>query len=98
MVQTPGRPPSGFGNEGVLNSFHGGTIFVDAATGIVWVENQVSLGGGETVMAKIRFEEWLWEHKLVLKSPICIAIMVCSLQMPSGRTVLPSDRVKASLE
>ncbi len=31
------------------------------ATGIIWVECQVSLGAGETVMSKVRFEEWLWK-------------------------------------
>jgi hypothetical protein len=60
VVKTPGRLFSGFGHEDERD-FHGGTIFQDAATGIIWVECQVSLGAGETIMAKIRFEEWLWE-------------------------------------
>ena len=42
--------------------FHGGTIFRDAASKVIHVENQVSLGAGETVMSKLRFEEWLWEQ------------------------------------
>ena len=61
VVNTPGRLLSGFGREDDRNKFHGGTIFQDAATGIIWVECQVSLGAGETVMSKVRFEEWLWE-------------------------------------
>ena len=52
---------SGLGCENAHDKLHGGTIIQDAATGIIWVECQVSLGASETVMSKIRFEEWLWE-------------------------------------
>eukprot|EP00957_Ditylum_brightwellii_P040099 3034853-Ditylum_brightwellii.AAC.1 len=52
VVRTPGRLPSGYGREAAEKRFHGGTIFRDAATGIIWIENQVSLGANETVMAK----------------------------------------------
>ena len=52
---------SGFGHENARDKFHGGTIFQDAATGIIWVKCQVSLGVCKTIMSKIRFEEWLWE-------------------------------------
>ena len=61
IVRTPGRLPSGYGREAQENRYHGGTIFNDAATGIIWAENQVSLGAGETILSKTEFEEWLWE-------------------------------------
>ena len=61
IVKTPGRLLEGFGQEGANNRFHGGTIFNDAATGILWVENQVSLGAGKTILAKESFEQWLRE-------------------------------------
>ena len=61
VVKTPGRRYEGYGREGVENRFHGGTIFHDAASGIIRVENQVSLGAGETIGSKERFEEWLYE-------------------------------------
>ena len=61
MVNTPGRLLNGFGKESSREKFHGGTIFQDAATGFIWVECQVSLGAGETLMSKMHFEEWLWE-------------------------------------
>ena len=35
--------------------------FNDAVSGAIWVENQVSLGAGETIEAKLRFEQWLRE-------------------------------------
>ena len=39
------------------NRFHGGTIYNDDASGLIWVENQVSLRENETVLGKSRFEE-----------------------------------------
>eukprot|EP00956_Cyclotella_meneghiniana_P020859 scaffold37342_cov71-Cyclotella_meneghiniana.AAC.1 len=45
--------------------FHGCTIFRDAATKYIHVQNQVSLGAGETVNAKVSFESWLWEEARV---------------------------------
>jgi hypothetical protein len=42
--------------------FQGGTIYNDAASGLIWVEKQVSLGANETVMGKARFEQWLWDQ------------------------------------
>ncbi len=61
VVNTLGWPFLGYVREASHNQFHGGTLFHDAATGLIWAENQVSLGAGETLMAKERFEQWLWE-------------------------------------
>jgi len=49
VVKTPGRLPTGYGRESITNMFHGGTIFRDAASKYIHVQNQVSLGAGETV-------------------------------------------------
>ena len=65
VVKTPGRQLDGYGREGENNRYHGGTIFNDAASGIIWVENQISLGAGDTIMAKEVFEEWLREKAWV---------------------------------
>ena len=65
VCKTPGRLPSGFGRERYQNRFHGGTIYNDAASGLIWVENQVSLGANETVLGKSWFEKWLWEQAVV---------------------------------
>jgi len=59
---TPGRLFTGYGREAQHNRFQGGTIFNDAASGAIRVEHQVSLGAGETICAKERFEEWLYEQ------------------------------------
>ena len=61
-MKTPGRLPTGYGREPDNRRFHGGTIYNDAASSAIWVENQVSLGANATVMGKQRFEEWLWEQ------------------------------------
>jgi hypothetical protein len=61
VVKNPGRLPTGFGKESITDMFHGGTIFRDAASKYIHVQNQVSLGAGETVNAKLKFEDWLWE-------------------------------------
>jgi hypothetical protein len=61
VVRTPGRLPTGFGKEMPTNMYHGGTIFRDAASKYIQVQNQMSLGAGETVNSKLGFEEWRWE-------------------------------------
>ena len=60
VCRTPGRLPSGYGCEGSTRRFNGGTIYNDAASGLIWVENQVSLVANETIMGKERFEQWLY--------------------------------------
>ena len=64
VVRKPGRLPNGYGRERRENCFHGGTIYNDAASGLIWVENQVSLGVNETVLGKLIFEEWIWEQAI----------------------------------
>ena len=52
VEEIPGRLEKGYGCEALHNCYHGGTIFQDAASNLVRVQNQVSLGAGETVMGK----------------------------------------------
>jgi hypothetical protein len=51
---TPGCLPEGYGRESADCRFQGGTIYNDAASGLIWVENQVSLGANETVICNGR--------------------------------------------
>lgn len=60
-VHTTGRKLSGYGRESSENGFHGGTVFVDASSGLVRVEMQVSLGANETVIGKHKFEQWIYD-------------------------------------
>jgi hypothetical protein len=64
VSKTGGRLLTGFGRERDGNRYHGGTIFNDAASGVIRVESQVSLGATETIGSKERFEEWLWNMAL----------------------------------
>jgi hypothetical protein len=47
VVKTPGWLPTGYGQESHTNMFHGCTIFRDAGSKYIHVQNQVSLGVGE---------------------------------------------------
>jgi hypothetical protein len=62
ICKTPGCLPTGFGRESQDRCFQGGTMYNDAASGLIWVENQVSLSANETVMGKARFEQWLYDQ------------------------------------
>ena len=55
IVKTPDCFPIGYGLEGLHLRFHSGDIFWDAETGVIWIENQGSLGSGDTFMENIRF-------------------------------------------
>ena len=59
VVEMPGCLVKDYGRELLLNSFCGGTIYQDAASNIVRVNNQVSHGVGEMVMGKTAFKEWI---------------------------------------
>jgi hypothetical protein len=50
ICRTPGQLPEGDGRESKDRCFQDGTIFNDDASGLIWVENQVSLGANMTVM------------------------------------------------
>ena len=65
MVNNPGRLPTGYGLESSSSRLHGGNLYNDSATGIIWVENQVYLGYSEIVSGKERFEQRIWEQAYV---------------------------------
>jgi hypothetical protein len=58
----PGHLPTRYGQESQHRRYLGGTTYNDAASGLIWVENQISLGTNETVMGKAHFEQWLWDQ------------------------------------
>ena len=60
VVNTPGRLPTGYLQEYYSYRFHGGNLYNDAATGIIWFESQVSLGASKEVLGKENFEQWIW--------------------------------------
>ena len=61
FCMTLGRLPTGYGRQLHDFNFQGGTIYNNDASSLIWVENQVSLGSNNTVMAKLHLEKWLWD-------------------------------------
>jgi hypothetical protein len=57
ICKTPGRLPTNYGQESQGCHFQGGTIYNDSASGLIWVENQVSLGASKKVMGKAHLEQ-----------------------------------------
>ena len=66
VVKKTGHLEKGYGCEALHNCYHGGTIFQDAVSNLVRVQNQVSLGAGDTVMGKAAFEDWIWNLTSVM--------------------------------
>jgi hypothetical protein len=62
ICKKPGHLPTGYGHESQDCRFQGGTIFNDAASGLIWVKNQVSFGANKTVMGKACFKKWLYDQ------------------------------------
>ncbi len=56
VSSTKGVRLSSRGGQDMSNRYSGGCIFVDAATGYVWVEHQSHLNTHETLEAKLAFE------------------------------------------
>ncbi len=56
ICSTPGRLPQTYGKESENSKYIGGTIFIDEASGKVFLENQVSTNATETIKAKNKFE------------------------------------------
>jgi hypothetical protein len=52
----PGRLAHTYGKEKKRNKLTGGTIFVNHATGHVFIYNQVSAHAGETLIGKKKYE------------------------------------------
>ena len=65
VVNNPGQLPTGYGRKSSSFRFYGGTLYNNAATGIIWVEDQVYIGASETVLRKERFEKFLWDQTSV---------------------------------
>jgi hypothetical protein len=58
----PGRLPHTKGKESKKDMYRGGTLFVDHASGYIFLKNQVSLRVGETLRAKRAFEQFAAQH------------------------------------
>jgi len=68
ICKTPGRLAHTYGKEKPTERYHGGTIFVDHASGFIYTHNQVSLRAGETLQAKRSFERGLDSFGIKVKA------------------------------
>ena len=75
MINTPGILSTGYERESSSSSFHRVTLYNDAATGIIWVENKVYLGYSEADLGKESFEH-VFGSKHVLRYITCIVTTV----------------------
>ena len=64
----PGRRHDTFGKESSHEKYTGGTLFVDHASGYIFLRNQVSLRAGETVQTKVLFEQFASSVGVTLKN------------------------------
>ena len=64
----PGRLPHTYGKEKKDDQYNGGTLFIDHASSMVFIQHQVSLRTGETLQAKQKFEQLAREHGVAIKS------------------------------
>ena len=63
-----GRLPHTKGKEKSQHQYSGGTIFYDHASGLVYLNHQVSLGAGDTVSGKHKFENFANEFGIKVKA------------------------------
>jgi hypothetical protein len=63
----PGRQLETHGHEPPAKRLNGGTIFVDHASGFVWLHHQISLRVGETLQAKRSFEREAQSYGMRIK-------------------------------
>jgi hypothetical protein len=59
VCSTKGRLLNSMGKTDPNKMYCGGAIFVDHATGAVFIKEQVGMSGHETLKSKIEFERWL---------------------------------------
>jgi hypothetical protein len=59
VCKQPGRVPNTYGKEKPHEQYQGGTIYVDEASGFVFVQHQVSLNAADTIQGKHLLRERL---------------------------------------
>ena len=88
----PGRLPHTYGKEKKDDQYNGGTLFIDHASSMVFIQHQVSLRTGETLQAKHKFEQLAREYGVTIQayhadnSPFGNADFVRSIE-DNGQTI-----------
>ena len=68
VSRTPGRLPNTRGREHLGNRYTGGTLYVDHASGFIYIKNQVSLRSGETIQGKLEFERMAAQYGVYISA------------------------------
>ena len=97
VVKTPGRLPTGFGNGSHVDIFHGGTIFRDAASKAIYVQNQVSLGAGVTIKIRCNFRNGYGRRLMQRSNTITVTTAFSQLRL-SNNLVRKKIRPNHSVE
>ena len=61
-----GRLATGYGKTPLAQTYGGGTIFVDHASGYIHVEHQISLSAADTIRSKMSYEQLLMNHGVLV--------------------------------
>ena len=67
VCKTPGRLATSYGKEDQSKKYTGGTIFVDHASGFIFIKNQVSLRVGETLVGKHELESFCHDYGIKVR-------------------------------
>ena len=82
----PRRLPHTYGKEKKDDQYNGGTLFIDHASSMVFIQHQVSLRTGEALQAKHKFEQLACDHGITIKSyhadnsPFGNSDFICSIE------------------
>ena len=68
VCRVKGRLPHTMGKEDPSRMYSGGTVFVDHASSMISIYNQVSLGASDTIRSKNSYEAKLAESNVTVKS------------------------------
>ena len=64
----PGHLPNMMGWEATKDQYRGGTLFVNHASGFIFIKHQVSLSFGETLIGKHQFEQYALQFSITIES------------------------------
>ena len=64
----PGCLPNTMGWEATKDQYHGGTLFVNHASGFIFIKHQVSLSAGETLIGRCQFEQYALQLSITIES------------------------------
>jgi len=67
MSRKCGQLSKGYGKAPVNETYAGGTIFVDHASGYILVEHQISLHAPDTIISKRNFERIMYDKGVLIK-------------------------------